>query len=66
MTLARYLQESGLSVREFASRIGVSPEAIRLYLKGQRRPRGAVIKAIASETKGAVSANDFYAAEATP
>lgn len=63
MKLADYLKEHEISAREFAPKVGVSPEAIRLYLTGQRRPRADVIQAIAAETNGAVSANDFFAAE---
>lgn len=64
MKLADYLTAKGLSPTEFAPKVGVSPEAIRLYLKGERHPRPKVMRAISAETEGAVSANDFFAAEA--
>lgn len=60
MTLGDYLAHHGLTAREFAPKVGVSAEAIRLYLKGERRPRAAVLEAIADETGGAVTANDFF------
>lgn len=62
MTLSDYLAEKKVSPRDFAARIGVSPEAIRLYTKGARMPRPGVLRAIQTETAGAVTANDFAAA----
>jgi predicted transcriptional regulator len=63
MKLAEYLAEKGLNHREFADRIGVSAEAVRLYLTGDRTPRRGVVQAIAAQTDGRVTANDFFMQE---
>lgn len=60
MRLADYLAENSISPRVFAAQVGVSGEAIRLYLKGARRPRAETINAIRAVTGGAVTANDFF------
>lgn len=62
MTLSDYLAKNKVSPRDFAARVGVSPEAIRLYTKGARMPRPGVLRTIQNETGGAVTANDFAAA----
>lgn len=64
MKLANYLIESGLSQRDFAAKVGVTSESVRLYLAGLRTPRPALMKKITEETKGAVTANDFAQTEA--
>ena len=61
MQLSQYLADQRLSPREFAAKIGVSSEAVRLYLKGARRPRLEILHAIRKETAGAVTPNDFFA-----
>lgn len=63
MKLADFLAEAGLNHREFADRIGVSAEAVRLYLTGERTPRRKVVHAIAAQTGGRVTANDFFMQE---
>lgn len=63
MTLAEYLTEKRLKPREFAQRIGVSAESIRLYLAGERHPRPRAMRAITEATDGAVTANDFFSPE---
>lgn len=61
MKLADYLARKKLTRAEFAEIIGVTPEAVRLYLKGARRPRIATMQEIHAATKGRVTANDFFA-----
>lgn len=66
MNLASYLEAKNLSPAEFGAKVGVGGEAIRCYIRGDRRPRDKVMRAIIAETDGAVTANDFYAAEPAP
>ena len=66
MKLADYLEKNALSRQEFADRIGVSTETIRLYLAGERTPRRKQMTAITEQTGGKVTANDFYSAEVAP
>lgn len=63
MKLSEYLSEKGIPHREFAEQIGVSAEAVRLYLLGERTPRRAVIQAIVASTDGRVTPNDFFLQE---
>ena len=60
MQLGQYLKEEGLTVATFARDIGISAEAVRLYVTGQRRPRAAVIDRIRDKTHGKVRAGDFF------
>lgn len=64
MQLADYFDKTGVKPSEFADRIGVTSEAIRLYLRGARTPRPATMQAIHRATGGLVTANDFFRAEA--
>lgn len=59
MQLSQFLDENEITGPEFADIIGVSAEAVRLYLRGARFPRRAVLATISVMTKGAVTANDF-------
>ena len=61
MKLADYLRKENLSARDFAGQIAVTPEAVRLYLRGKRIPRSETMLAIHLETRGAVTPDDFYA-----
>ena len=60
MRLAQYLQDNGLSYREFARRIG-TPHArtVERYAKGDRIPAGRMMAAIIEMTGGEVQAKDF-------
>jgi len=60
MKLKQYLELSGITVTDFAQKVGVSSEAIRLYLLGKRRPRIDTVSEISRVTNGAVSGADFY------
>lgn len=64
MKLVDYLERADITPQEFAAQIGVSAEAVRLYIRGERRPRSQILQAIQSKTDGAVTPNDFYPAEA--
>lgn len=64
MKLSAYLDEKRVKPSDFAAVVGVTTEAIRLYVKGERIPRAATMQAIVSATDGLVTANDFFPAEA--
>ena len=60
MQLRAYLDASGISYEDFATEIAVSPEAVRLWVTGARRPRAAHLSAIRRATEDAVQPNDFF------
>lgn len=64
MQLSQWLAENEITSAEFADNIGVTSEAVRLYLRGARFPRRGVLADISDATKGAVTANDFADTEA--
>ena len=49
---------------DFAARIGKSPGTLSAYLDGRAWPSRDAMEAIARETGGAVTANDFVQVEA--
>lgn len=49
--------------REFAARIGVTPTMVTEYARGRMWPGRDKMLAIARETRGAVTANDFVQCE---
>lgn len=60
MQLSQYLQEQGLTLRQFASQIGVANAGvISKYLAG-RVPKPPILQKIVRETGGKVSPADFY------
>jgi len=60
--LARYLVEHGISLDDFAARIGVANRSVvHKYTTGGVIPRPPVMAAIVRETGGAIQPNDFYA-----
>lgn len=63
MTLSEFLSSSRLSHADFAGQIGVSKEAVRLWVTGARTPRPAAMSQITKATKGSVTANDFVPAD---
>lgn len=63
MRLSQYLSVTETPVKDFALKVGVTPEAVRLYLAGKRTPRPAIMRAIREATSGAVEPNDFLPAE---
>ena len=60
MTLLEWLQGQNLRDAEFAEKIGVEWQTVQKYRKGQRIPRPDIMKKIAEQTGGKVTANDFY------
>ena len=59
MNLRAWRNERGLTRRQFADRIGVQPNAIVKWERGERTPRPESIRRIADVTCGEVTANDF-------
>ena len=60
MKLGDYLDKNGVTVRDFAERLGMSPEAVRLYVAGRRVPRQEAMEKIIQATGGKVEPNDFF------
>lgn len=65
MKLDQYLREKGVTHAEFAARIGCEQPSVTRFAKGRRVPSPELMRRIAIETCGAVTANDFYAIENT-
>lgn len=59
MILSDWLKRNELTRRDFAKRIGVSPIMITEYCNGTAWPKRETMIAIARETNGEVTANDF-------
>lgn len=59
MNLADWLKQNGKQKRAFAADIGVTPQMISAYLKGDIWPSKERMRLIAEKTNGAVTANDF-------
>ena len=55
-----YLEQQKLTYSAFARKIGVSPQAVRRYVTGERRPSADIMTAIAQATDGEVRPNDFF------
>ena len=66
MKIEDYLSLVGISRTEFAARIKATPEAVRLWGAGERVPSRNFMVKIFDETRGAVTANDFYGLSASP
>lgn len=64
MKLQTYLDKSGTTRANFAQQIGVTSEAVRLWIRGQRMPDRESMGKIQGATKGLVTPNDFYGADA--
>ena len=62
MKLGDYLDQNGVTVQDFADRLEMSAEAIRLYVAGRRVPRPNAMAKIINATGGKVEPNDFFAA----
>jgi DNA-binding transcriptional regulator YdaS (Cro superfamily) len=59
MKLADYLETAGQTQEAFAKAIGVTPEAVRLWCRGERTPRWKAVLAIRKATDGQVDVGDF-------
>lgn len=60
MKLGDWLIQQELSVPAFARRIGVRKMTVYRWLAGKRVPRPEHMHAIALQTRGEVTANDFH------
>jgi len=60
MTLKEWLEKEGLSPAQFAPRIERTAEAVRRYAAGERIPDRDTMPRIVEETRGEVTANDFF------
>jgi transcriptional regulator with XRE-family HTH domain len=61
MKLADLLISEGLTYSAFAHRIGSAhARTVERYAKGLQRPNAAMMEAIARETGGRVTPNDFF------
>lgn len=61
MTLGQYLKKHGITPAEFGRRISRSRAAVSRYVADERIPDRETMAKIVEATKGAVTANDFYA-----
>ena len=59
MTLAAYLDVHGITVPDFAKRIGSSETAVTKWKRCERFPSDSWMRVIAKVTSGAVMPNDF-------
>jgi transcriptional regulator with XRE-family HTH domain len=60
MKLSEYLQLAKVKDAEFALAIGKDRSTVSRLRRTNQRPSAETISAIARETKGAVTANDFW------
>jgi transcriptional regulator with XRE-family HTH domain len=61
MRLQTYLENNGITHREFAEEIGTSQAAVTRYANGLRFPSRDILARIRTATGGRVSADDFMA-----
>lgn len=59
LPLKEYLVQRQIKIADFAKEIGVTYEAARRYVTGERRPAWDVIPRIHEATGGAVTAQSF-------
>ena len=59
MDLRTYLDREGMTVSEFARRVGISHSNVLRWMSGAYRPSLAAMVAVEKETGGAVTARDF-------
>lgn len=64
MTLDQYLTQVGMSNPVFAGQLDVTPECVRAWRRGIRRPRREHLQRINEITLGAVTPDDFFLPEA--
>jgi len=61
MKLAAYLESQNITPEQFSDRVGVHKTTVYRWLRGARRPTDeGTLSRIYVETKGAVTANDFF------
>lgn len=66
MKLSDYLTDRGMTVAEFATRVGVTPEAVRMWNSGNRQPNSSTMRKILKATGGRVQPNDFFELPVVP
>jgi transcriptional regulator with XRE-family HTH domain len=59
--LAGWLASQGLLQRDLAARLGVTRQAVSMWLSGRGRPRAAVARLLEEVTGGAVRADKIRA-----
>ena len=59
MRLDEFIALENISKSDFADRLGISTETLRLYLKGVR-PKRTLVERIHHATEGRVCPNDLY------
>ncbi len=60
MKLSEYLELSGETDEQFAAKIGTDRSTVTRLRGTNQKPSAKTMAAIARETKGAVTANDFW------
>ena len=60
MELNTYIKGKGLALASAATALGVTRQAIDLWIKGKRIPRPEQMARIQMWTEGEVTATDFY------
>lgn len=66
MKLADYISEKQTTASRFAGEVGVPVSTITRLLRGERRPGIDLVARISTATDGAVTAEDFFPAHASP
>lgn len=59
MTLREYLDQTRMPVRRFAAWVGVNPQTVWAWLRGDRKPKLAEIERIYRITDGAIRPEDW-------
>ena len=62
MKLDDYLKRHKKTQAEFAEQVGVTAEAVRLWITGGRSPSSTTMRSIIDATDGKVQPNDFFQA----
>lgn len=65
MILADYLAASGVTVTDFADKIGRKVTTVHAWVSGAREPDLRAVAAIEAETAGAVTARDWISSQRT-
>ena len=60
MNIKKFLKTFGITSKEFAKKIDISPVSLSRYINGERIPEKNIINKIYKESNGLVDANDFF------
>jgi DNA-binding transcriptional regulator YdaS (Cro superfamily) len=63
MTLTEYLTTNQIAPTDFAQQIGVTREAVLMWMSAARTPRPKMMERIKKATAGSVTPNDFQTPE---